>query len=37
MGALKGATHGRFAGGIFLFLCTLSPFGGPALLLVLGH
>jgi hypothetical protein len=28
VGALKGATHGRFAGGIFWFFCTLAPFGG---------
>ncbi len=28
VGALKGATHGRFAGGIFWFFCTLAPFWG---------
>jgi hypothetical protein len=27
VGALKGATHGRIAGGIFWFLGTLAPFG----------
>ena len=28
VGALKGTTHGRFAGGIFWFFCTLAPFWG---------
>lgn len=28
VGALKGATHGRFAGGNFWFLGRLAPFGG---------
>ncbi len=27
VGALKGATHGRFAGGIFWFLAKSAPFG----------
>ncbi|MFN5917598.1 MAG: transposase family protein, partial [Planctomycetota bacterium] len=30
VGALKGTTHGRFAGGIFWFFCTLAPFGAIA-------